>query len=127
MSIPWFNYAGAVVGVLILAQGAYAQLRPAQAGTAFGIETSSTNPEAVAFVKVFGSRNMSLGTAILVLFFMDRYFEMGIVILCLNISSTFDGAVVATDVGGRRGNVLPHMGSGFVFSLIGGGIVGWYT
>lgn len=71
------HYAAPVVGLFLLAQGIFAQLRPAQAATAFGVRTSTTNGEALAFVRFYGSRNITLGTAILALFFTRRYRETG--------------------------------------------------
>ncbi|GAB7342725.1 hypothetical protein MBLNU457_g0872t1 [Dothideomycetes sp. NU457] len=122
----WIYYAAPAVGLLVLAQGVFALLRPVEAGSNYGIEISASNPQAMAFVKVYGSRNMSLGTAILALFFLRRYREMGVVIMCLNIATILDAGVIATDVGGKRGNVLPSIGASAVLAFIWGSNLGMY-
>jgi len=120
MSPPWYVYTGPVIGFLAFAQGTFAQIDPAQAGIAFGIETTSKNPQALAFVRVFGSRNMSLGTAIMAMFYLGRYREMGVVVSCLEISTIFDMVVIASGADGKKGNILPHLVSLLIFGLVGG-------
>lgn len=122
----WLHYAAPVIGLYFLAQGIFTFYRPAQAATAFGIATSTTNGEAMAFIRYYGTRNMALGTAILALFFARRYREMGIVIMCVNVATIFDASVVWIDVDGRRSSMWPSIAMCAFLAVVWGANLGMY-
>lgn len=119
--LPWnaaSTWIAAVATVVFFGLGMRAFLDPAGASSFFGIPV--TDPSGLAFVQVYGARNMGLSLVALALLVLDVRRGVAAVFLAAALIAGLDFTVVATQSGALR--AAKHLGyffglSGFGFWL----------